>query len=383
MNREYPGRRFQAGSQVADRLEALAVDRAKEVFGAEHANVQPYSGSTANYSVYSTVLKPGDTVLSMRLDQGGHLTHGRPVNFLSSVYNFVFYGVCPETEIIDYDEVVRLAAVTKPKLLVAGASSYPRLIDYERLKSIAASADALLMVDMAHIAGLVVARVIPSPVPQADFVSSSTAKTFCSARGGLVLCKAEHAEKLDKGVFPWTISSIHLLIIAAKAFYLKQAGSQKCRIVMERVLRNAKALVAALTERGFRIVAGGTDTQMVLADLHPKDITGRQLQEALEYVGITVNKNMIPFDPAKPAETSGVRIGLTFVSQRGMEEEQIHMVADIIGRVADRVGDENILNQCRKESEKLIAEFPLYPEFPKTSVNLVRNDGVRPSVRLQ
>ena len=357
----YPGARFQAGSQVADRIESLAIERAKKVFGAEHANMQVYSGSTANYGVYAAILNPGDTVLSMRLDQGGHLTHGSPVNFLSKVYNYHFYGVDPQTEQIDYDALATTAGQVKPKLIIAGGSSYPRLIDYQRIGEIARQVGAYLMVDMAHVAGLVAAGVIPSPVPHADFVSSSTTKTFCGPRSGLILCKAEHAKKLDKGVFPGSLGSIHLHTIAAKAFSLHYAGTPEFRAIMSRVLVNAKKLAAELTAHGFRIVSGGTDNHIVLVDLRPKNITGKVFQNALEQVGITVNKNMIPFDPASPFVTSGVRIGLTSISQRGLKEPEVVEIAALMNQVAAAPEDPANLADCKAEAEALIARFPLYP----------------------
>ena len=357
----YPGARFQAGSQVADRLETLAIKRAKEVFGAEHANMQVYSGSTANYGVYAAILSPGDTVLSMRLDQGGHLTHGSPVNFLSKVYNYQFYGVDPVTEQIDYDALEKLAVEVKPKLIIAGGSSYPRLIDYKRMGEIAKNNGAYLMVDMAHVAGLVAAGVIPSPVPHADFVSSSTTKTFCGPRSGLILCKAEHAKKLDKGVFPGSIGSIHLNTIAAKAFSLQYVGTPEFRAIMEQVVINAKKLAQELAAHGFRIVSGGTDNHIVLVDLRHKGITGKVFQIALEKVGITVNKNMIPFDPASPFVTSGVRIGLTSISQRGLKEAEVVEIAAIMNQVANAPEDQTNLDECKMKAETLIARFPLYP----------------------
>ena len=357
----YPGARFQAGSQEADRVESLAIERAKQVFGAEHANMQVYSGSTANYGVYASILNPGDTVLGMRLDQGGHLTHGSPVNFLSKVYKYIFYGVDPKTELIDYDAIESIAKENLPKLIIAGGSSYPRLIDYKRISEIAKEVGAYFMVDMAHVAGLVAAKVIPSPVPYADFVSSSTTKTFCGPRSGLVLCKAEHAKKLDKGVFPGSLGSIHLNTIAAKAFSLKYVATPEFRQIMEQVVRNARKLAEELTKYGFRIVSGGTDNHIVLVDLRPKHITGKAFQIALEKIGITVNKNMIPFDPESPFVTSGVRIGLTSTSQRGLKEPKIVQIAAIMNQVAAAPEDAANLEACKAKAEALIARFPLYP----------------------
>ena len=360
----YPGARFQAGSQVADKMERLGVERAKALYGADHANLQPYSGSTANYSVYAAVLKPGDGVLGMRLDHGGHLTHGSPANFMSKFYNFASYGLSEKTEQIDYDELESLARERRPRLIIAGGSAYPRLIDYERISGIARSVGALFMVDMAHVAGLVAAKVIPSPVPHADFVTSSTTKTLCGPRGGMVLCRAEHAKALDRGVFPGAISSIHLNIMAAKTWLFKHAAGAEFRDVMLRVVDNARVLADELARRGFRVISGGTDNHIVLLDLRSKGITGKLFQDALEYVGITINKNMIPADPEKPSVTSGVRIGTTSVSQRGLGAPEIGRIAAIMDRVADAPEDRGVLDTCRSEALELIAAFPLYPKGP-------------------
>ncbi len=357
----YPGARFQAGSQIADKIESLAIQRARDLYGAEHVNMQPYSGSTANYGVYAAIMSPGDKILSMRLDQGGHLTHGSPANFLSKVYSYEFYGVNPETEQIDYEALAEKAGEFRPKLIIAGASAYPRLIDYERMSAIAKDVGACLMVDMAHIAGLVAAKVIPSPVPWADFVSSSTTKTFCGPRSGMILCRAEHAKALDKGVFPGSLGSIHLSTIAAKAWSLKYAASTEFRAIMEQVVKNAQKLAEELKGHGFRIVSGGTDNHIVLVDLRPKNISGKRFQNALESVGITVNKNMIPFDPAKPSETSGVRIGLTSISQRGLKEAEVVRIAALMNKVAAAIDDAAVLEACKKEARELIAPFALYP----------------------
>lgn len=357
----YPGRRFQAGSHVADKVEELGCQRAKELFGADHVNIQSYSGSTANYSVYASILNPGDRVLSMRLDQGGHLTHGSPANWVSKIYNFDFYAMDPETELIDYDALDAKAKEYKPKLIVAGASSYSRLIDYERIAKTAKEVGAYFMVDMAHIAGLVAAKVIPSPISYADFVTSSTTKTFCSARSGMVFCKAEHAKLLDKGTFPGALGSIQLHTMAAKAWSFKYAATPEFRAIMEQVVKNAKCLAEELEKYGFRIVSGGTDNHLLVADLRGKHITGKDFQNALDAVGITVNKNMVPFDPEKPGVTSGVRIGLTAVSQRGLKEPEIRQIAAIMNKVANAPHDEKNLQECKAEAEALIARFPLYP----------------------
>lgn len=357
----YPGKRFQAGSHLADKLEELAWERAKELFGAEHVNIQSYSGSTANYSVFAAILKPGDKVLSMRLDQGGHLTHGSPANWVSRIYDFEFYSIDKDTELIDYEDIEEKAKALKPRLIIAGGSSYSRLIDYERISKIAKENDAYFMVDMAHIAGLVAAKVIPSPIPHADFVTSSTTKTFCSARSGMVFCKKQHAKLLDKGTFPGALGSMHLHTMAAKTWSFKYAGSEEFKAIMKQVVINSRCLSSELESYGFRIVSGGTDNHLLVADLRGKKITGQVFQEALDSVGITVNKNMIPFDPESPAVTSGVRIGLTAVTQRGLKEGEIKQIANIMNKVADAPQDEDNLASCKAEARKLIANFPLYP----------------------
>ena len=357
----YPGKRFQAGSEVADKVEELAWKRAKELFGAEHVNIQSYSGSTANYSVFASVLNPGDLILSMRLDQGGHLTHGSPANWVSKIYRHVFYGVDPKTELIDYDELEKIAKENKPKMIIAGASSYSRLIDYERISKIAEEVGAYFMVDMAHIAGLVAAKVIPSPIPYADFVSSSTTKTFCSARSGMVFCKEKYAKILDKGTFPGSLGSLMFNTMAAKTWSFKYAASQEFHDIMAQVIVNAKCLAEELQKYGFRIVSGGTDNHLLVVDLRSKGLTGKTMQNALDAVGITVNKNMIPFDPEKPGVTSGIRIGLTAVSQRGLKEPEIREIAAIINQVAEAPEDEANLKACKAKAEALIAKFPLYP----------------------
>ena len=356
----YPGKRFQAGSEVADKVEELAWKRAKELFGAEHVNIQSYSGSTANYSVFASVLNPGDLILSMRLDQGGHLTHGSPANWVSKIYRHVFYGVDPKTELIDYDELEKIAKENKPKMIIAGASSYSRLIDYERISKIAEEVGAYFMVDMAHIAGLVAAKVIPSPIPYADFVSSSTTKTFCSARSGMVFCKEKYAKILDKGTFPGSLGSLMFNTMAAKTWSFKYAASQEFHDIMAQVIVNAKCLAEELQKYGFRIVSGGTDNHLLVVDLRSKGLTGKTMQNALDAVGITVNKNMIPFDPEKPGVTSGIRIGLTAVSQRGLKEPEIREIAAIINQVAEAPEDEANLKACKAKAEALIAKFPLY-----------------------
>lgn len=358
----YPGSRFQAGSDIIDKLETLGIERAKRVYGAEHVNLQVYSGSSANYGVYAAILKPGDKVLAMRLDQGGHLTHGSPANFLSDVYDFHFYGVNKDTETIDYDELEKRAMELKPKLIIAGGSSYSRTIDFKRISEIAKLGQAYFMVDMAHLSGLVAAKLIPSPVPYADFVTSSTTKTFCGPRSGFILCKKEHAKSLDKGVFPGSIGSMHLNTMAAKIWSFKYAETDEFINTMKQVLLNAKTLAEELAKHGFRIVSGTTDNHLVMVDLRTKGISGKLFQESLNKIGITVNKNQIPFDPTSPFVTSGVRIGVTSITQRGLKEEEIKRIVKIMDKVALNPNDEENLAQCKKEAEELISNFPLYKE---------------------
>lgn len=358
----YPGSRFQAGAEVADKLEILAIERAKKVYGCEHINIQPYSGATANYGVYAAVLNPGDTVLGMRLDQGGHLTHGSPANFLYKVYHFEAYGVNPETEQIDYDAFEAQAKEIKPKLIIAGGSSYPRLIDYERMSRVAKEVGAYFMVDMAHISGLVAAGVIPSPVPYADFVTSSTTKTFCGPRSGMILCKAEYAKQIDKGVFPGSLGSMHLTTMVAKAWCFKKVGEPAFKELMQQVVANARLLASELTNYGFRIVSGSTDTHLIMVDLRPKNVTGKLFQNALDSIGITVNKNQIPFDTASPFVTSGVRIGLTSITQRGLREAEVKEIAAIMNDVANAPDDQKVLDASKEKVLQIIARFPLYPK---------------------
>lgn len=356
----YPGSRSQVGSRISDEIETEAIRRAKEVFGCGYANMQVYSGSTANYGVYASVLKPGDTVLSMSPFQGGHTTHGFPGNVSEKIYHFAYYGVSRDTEIIDMDEVRKIAKDFHPKLILAGATFYPRLIDYKAFAEIAESVGAYLMVDMAHVCGLVAAGVIPSPVPYADFISTSTTKTFMGPRSGMILCKAEHAEKLDQGVFPGLVASVHMNEVAAKCWSLGYAKTEEFRKIMAQILKNSKALASALTDRGFRIVAGTSDNHLVLADVRPFGITGKEMQAALYKAGISVNNILVPYD-SNPQDTSGIRIGLTCITQRGMKEEDMGELADIYRIAAESAANEAKLNEAKSLSEKLIARFPLYP----------------------
>lgn len=358
----YPGNRFQAGSEVADELERLANERAKALYGADHVNLQPYSGITSNYSVYASLLQPGDKVLAMRLDHGGHLSHGSVANFLSKVYDYRHYGVNQDTEQIDYEQLEEMARSFRPKLIIAGGSSYPRVIDFARIAKVAKEVDAVFMVDMAHIAGLVAAKLHPSPIPHADVVTSSTTKTFAGPRAGMIFCKEAFAKKIDQGVFPGALGSIHIHTMAAKAWSLQYASTDAYRAIMQKVLDNAKALAAALEKKGFRIVSGGTDNHIVMVDLREKNISGKQFQNALDSVGITVNKNQIPFDPASPFVTSGARIGTTCVSQRGLGPAEMDIIAGIMNDVAENPEDTAVLEACRKKALLLIEQFPLYTD---------------------
>ena len=357
-----PGKRYQAGSEFADEVENLCIERAKEAFGCEYVNVQAYSGATANYTVFNAVLEPGDKILAMRLDHGGHLTHGSPANFVSKIYKYEHYGVDIETERINYDEVEAKALEFKPKMIIAGASAYPRLIDYERMREIADKVGAYLMVDMAHISGLIGAGVIPSPIPYADFSTSSCSKTICGPRGGFVMCKEKYAKALNRATFPGTLGSIQINGIAAKANMFKRVREPEFIATMQRVLDNAKYLAKELEQRGFRIVSGGTDNHTVLVDLRDKKITGKQFDRALESIGITVNKNTIPNDSESPFVTSGVRIGLTAVSERGFGHDEIAEIAEIMEKVADNIENEEVLKECKVQARNLVSKFPLYPQ---------------------
>jgi len=359
----YPGKRYHAGCAVMDDMERLGVERAKALFGAEHANIQPLGGSSANQAVYFSVLQPGDTILGMKLDQGGHLTHGYSMNFSGKTYTFFDYGLDPVTETIDYESVERLAQLHKPKMIVAGASAYPRLIDYERLGSIAKSAGAYLFVDIAHIAGLIAGGVIPSPVPHADFVTSTTTKTLAGARGGFILCREKYAKVVDSAVFPGIQGSMHMHTMAAKAFTFGYAMTDAFKAYAKQVVENAAALGEALEERGFRLVSGGTDNHLLLVDLRTKKLTGKHFEQVLESVGITVNKNMIPQDPEKPMVTSGVRVGVTAMTIKGMGTSEMREIAELMTRVADHHENPEILNEVSKAVVTLAERFPLYEGF--------------------
>jgi glycine hydroxymethyltransferase len=359
----YPGKRYYGGCEFADKVEQLAIDRAKQLFGAEHANVQSHSGTQANVSVYMSVLQPGDTVLGMNLSHGGHLTHGHPLNFSGRMYKFITYGVTQDTERIDYDEIDRLAAEHKPKMIVAGASAYSRIIDFERIAQAAKSADALLFVDMAHIAGLVAAGVHPSPVPHADFVSTTTHKTLRGPRGGLVLCKTAFAKELDKLTFPGLQGGPLVHTIAAKAVCFQEALEPSFKAYQQQVAKNAAALAAAMAAKGFRIVSGGTDNHVFLVDVHSRGITGTEAEKALDRAGITVNKNSIPFDPNPPMKAGGIRLGTPSITTRGMKETEMAAIAAWIGEVLGAINtpaQTETEQRVRKQVAELAAKFPIY-----------------------
>ena len=355
-----PGKRYYGGCEFVDVAETLAIERAKKLFGAEHANVQAHSGSQANQAVYMTVLKPGDTLLGMSLAHGGHLTHGHPLNFSGKMYKIVSYGVRRDTETIDYDELERLAQEHKPRLIVAGASAYPRLLDFERFAAIAKQSGALLMVDMAHIAGLIAAGLHPSPFPHADFVTTTTHKTLRGPRGGAVFSKAQYAKELDKIVFPGIQGGPLMHVIAAKAVCFQEARQPEFCEYQKQVVLNARTLAEALAGKGFRIVSGGTDTHLALVDVFSKKVTGKQAQTALENAGITVNKNVIPFDTNPPMVASGIRVGTPAVTTRGLREPQMELIAHWISEVLHNVEDESVQKRIRSQVEALTEQFPLY-----------------------
>ena len=353
----YPAKRYYGGCECVDIVENIAIERAKQLFGAEHVNVQPHSGSQANFAVYNAFLKPGDTVLGMSLDCGGHLTHGSPANLSGKLYNFVPYGVT-EDGFIDYDELERLALEVKPKLIVAGASAYPRVIDFRRIGKIAKLAGALFMVDMAHIAGLIAADCHDSPVPFADFVTTTTHKTLRGPRGGMILCKEEYAKDIDKAIFPGSQGGPLMHVIAGKAVCFGEALKPEFKAYQQQIVKNAKALADALLAKGFNLVSGGTDNHLMLVDLRPFSITGKELEKRLDEVFITVNKNAIPNDPEKFFITSGVRIGTAAVTSRGMVEEDMVKIAELIHLAATDF--ENSADYIRAEVNKICEKYPIY-----------------------
>lgn len=359
----YPGKRYYGGCENVDRVETLAIERAKKAFGAEHANVQAHSGTQANISVYLTALQIGDTVLGMNLAHGGHLTHGHKLNFSGKMYNIVPYGVSKETETIDYEELERLAREHKPKMIVAGASAYSRVIDFPRFAKIAAEVGAVFFVDMAHIAGLVAAGVHPSPVPHADFVSTTTHKTLRGPRGGMVLCKEKWAKDLDRVTFPGNQGGPLEHIIAAKAVCLKEAATPEFREYQKQVVANAKELAAEMMRQGFRVVTGGTDNHLFLVDLQARGITGRDAEQALERAGMTVNKNAVPFDTQPPMKAGGIRVGSPAVTTRGMKEAEMRRIGGWLAEVMSSIGNEEVEKKVRREVAELARKFPLYPRL--------------------
>ena len=359
----YPGKRYYGGCEYVDVVEQLAIDRAKKLFGAEYANVQPHSGAQANTAVYFALLQPGDTILGMNLTDGGHLTHGSPVNISGKYFKIIPYGVDKETERIDYDELERLAKEHQPKLIVGGASAYSRIIDFERMAQIAKSVGAYFMVDMAHIAGLVAAGLHPSPVPYADVVTTTTHKTLRGPRGGLILCRdAEFGKQFNKAIFPGIQGGPLMHVVAAKAVTFKEALSDEFKVYQQQVLDNAKALSDELVKKGFRIVSGGTDNHLMLVDLRSKNITGKEAQFLLDEIGITANRNTIPFEPLSPFVTSGIRLGTPALTTRGLKEEDIREVADIIADVIENREDSAVIETAKAKVQAICKKFPLYEE---------------------
>ena len=357
----YPGKRYYGGCEYVDIVEQLAIDRAKKLFGAEYANVQPHSGAQANTAVYFALLEPGDTILGMNLTDGGHLTHGSPVNISGKYFKIIPYGVDKETERIDYDELERLAKEHQPKLIVGGASAYSRIIDFERMAQIAKSVGAYFMVDMAHIAGLVAAGLHPSPVPYADVVTTTTHKTLRGPRGGLILCRdAEFGKQFNKAIFPGIQGGPLMHVVAAKAVAFKEALSDEFKVYQQQVLDNAKALSDELVKKGFRIVSGGTDNHLMLVDLRSKNITGKEAQFLLDEIGITANRNTIPFEPLSPFVTSGIRLGTPALTTRGLKEEDIREVADIIADVIENREDGAVIEAAKAKVQAICKKFPLY-----------------------
>jgi len=358
-----PRKRYYGGCDYVDICEELAIERAKKLFGAEHVNVQPHSGSQANMAVYFSVLNPGDKILAMRLDHGGHLTHGHPKNFSGKFYEIIPYGVSPQTELIDYDEIETLAMEHKPKMLLMGASAYSRIIDFKRGREIADKVGAYFMVDMAHIAGLIVAGIHPNPVPFSDFVTTTTHKTLRGPRGGMILCKEDFGKKIDSTTFPGIQGGPLMHVIAAKAVALKEAATEEFKNYQKQVVKNAQAFAKTLGEKGFRIVSGGTDNHLFLTDVKSKGFTGKVVEELLDSVSITANKNMIPFDKERPMVTSGLRIGTPSVTTRGMKEAQMTEIASLISETLDQRENPSKLDDIRNQVRNLTRQFPLYEEL--------------------
>lgn len=358
----YPAKRYYGGCEFVDIAESLAISRAKKLFDAEWANVQPHSGSQANIAVYHAILEPGDTILGMDLSHGGHLTHGSPVNFSGKMYNVVSYGVKKDTEIVDYGQVETLAKQHKPKLIVVGWSAYPRILDFKKFRDIADMIGAKIMVDMAHPAGLIAAKVHPSPVPHAEFVTTTTHKTLRGPRGGMILCKEEFGPLINKSIFPGTQGGPLMHIIAAKAVAFKEALTPEFNEYQKQILANAKALAKRLSDKGFRLVSGGTDTHLMLVDLTETGLTGKQAEKALDKAGITVNKNTIPFETKSPFVTSGIRIGTPAVTTRGMKEKEMDVIGDLITEVLEDIDSEETQKKVKKSVRELCEKFPLYSE---------------------
>jgi len=359
----YPGRRYYGGCQYVDTVEELAIQRAKEIFGADHVNVQPHSGSQANMAAYLAVLKPGDVIMGMDLSQGGHLTHGSKVNFSGTLYTSHFYGVDRQTEVLDYDAVQRVAEQVRPRMLVVGASAYARTFDFPRFQTIAKSVGAYLLVDIAHIAGLIAAGLHPNPVPYADFVTTTTHKTLRGPRGGIIMCKAEHAKAVDKVVFPGMQGGPLMHVIAAKAVALQEALSPAFKAYQQQVVLNARSLAQALLDRGFRIVSGGTDTHLMLVNLSEKGLTGKDAETALDAAGITVNKNTVPYDERPPAVASGIRLGTPIVSTRGMRETDMVQIAGFIEEVLKDPKDKRRQSSVRRSVKALCKQFPVFHSY--------------------
>jgi len=358
----YPGKRYYGGCEFVDVAETLAIERARQIFGAEHVNVQPHSGAQANMAVYFTLLQPGDTVLGMNLAHGGHLTHGHPLNFSGKLYKIVPYGVRKEDERIDYDELEKLAHEHKPRMIMVGASAYPRVIDFERIGRVGRDVGAAVVTDMAHIAGLVAAGVHPSPVPHSDFVTTTTHKTLRGPRGGMVLCKAKYAKDLDRSVFPGIQGGPLMHIIAAKAVCFREALEPDFAVYQRQLVANAKRLAAGLSSAGFRLVSGGTDNHLMLVDVFSRGLTGKVAEAALGKAAITVNKNAIPFDQNPPMVASGIRVGTPAITSRGMREPEMDIVAELIARTLSTPEDDAALAAVKSEVEALCRKFPLYPE---------------------
>jgi len=356
----YPGKRYYPGCAIIDQVESLAIDRAKELFGADHANVQPHSGSQANMAVYFSFLKPGDTILGMSLSSGGHLTHGHNVNFSGTIFNSIQYTVDPQTEMLNYDEIEQLAAQHKPKLIIAGASAYSRTIDFERFATIAHDHGALLLADIAHIAGLIAAGLHPNPIPHADFVTSTTHKTLRGPRGGLIMAKAEHAQKIDRSIIPGTQGGPLMNIIAAKAVAFHEALQPSFKHYQQQIIKNTQAMAQELVSLGYKLVTGGTDNHLFVVDLRPQNITGLQAETALEKAGITVTRSCIPFDPAKPWITSGIRIGTPAITTRAMEETQAKEIAHFIHDVIHHHDNDTILKAIKVKVMNVCNQFPLH-----------------------